>query len=68
MTRASSGFTLPDLSGSRAAVTAASGGIGLGIATRLAAAGAEVLLSVRNPAKGRAAIRNLLRAFRPLSS
>ncbi|WP_412075456.1 hypothetical protein [Streptomyces sp. col6] len=39
------------------------------MATRLAAAGAEVLLSVRNPAKGRAAIRNLLRAFRllPLS-
>ena len=37
-------------------VTGGSDGLGLGLATRLAAAGAEVLLPVRNPAKGRAAI------------
>ena len=46
---------VPDLSGKRAVVTGASDGIGLGLATRLAAAGAEVLLPVRNPRKGEAA-------------
>lgn len=49
-------FTVPDMSGKRALVTGASDGIGLGIATRLAAAGAEVVMPVRNPAKGEAAI------------
>jgi len=48
-------LTLPDLTGKRALVTGGSDGIGLGIATRLAAAGAEVVLPVRNPAKGEAA-------------
>lgn len=48
-------LTLPDLSGRRALVTGASDGIGLGIAQRLAAAGAEVILPVRNRAKGEAA-------------
>ncbi|TCP55168.1 NAD(P)-dependent dehydrogenase (short-subunit alcohol dehydrogenase family) [Tamaricihabitans halophyticus] len=48
--------TVPDLSGGRALITGASDGIGLGLATRLAAAGAEVLLPVRNPRKGEAAI------------
>ena len=48
-------ITVPDLSGKRAVVTGASDGIGLGLATRLAAAGAEVLLPVRNPRKGEAA-------------
>ncbi|MYT69640.1 MULTISPECIES: SDR family oxidoreductase [unclassified Streptomyces] len=62
MPRSSSGFPLPDLSGRRAVVTGASDGIGLGIATRLAAAGAEVLLPVRNPAKGRAAIERIQQA------
>lgn len=47
---------LPDLSGRRAVVTGGSDGIGLRIATRLAAAGAEVVLPVRNPTKGAAAI------------
>jgi NAD(P)-dependent dehydrogenase (short-subunit alcohol dehydrogenase family) len=46
----------PDLTGTRAVVTGASDGIGLGIATRLAAAGAEVILPVRNPRKGEAAL------------
>ncbi|MFI5569736.1 SDR family oxidoreductase [Streptomyces sp. NPDC051740] len=49
-------ITVPDLTGKRAVVTGASDGMGLGIAMRLAAAGAEVLLPVRNPSKGQAAI------------
>ncbi len=48
-------LTLPDLSGRRALVTGASDGIGLRIAHRLVAAGAAVLLPVRNRAKGEAA-------------
>lgn len=46
---------VPDLAGQLALVTGASDGVGLQIATRLARAGAEVLMPVRNPAKGRAA-------------
>ncbi|OBJ39769.1 short-chain dehydrogenase [Mycolicibacterium mucogenicum] len=49
-------ITMPDLTGTRAVVTGASDGLGLGIATRLAAAGAEVLMPVRNPRKGEAAV------------
>ncbi|WP_369175880.1 SDR family oxidoreductase [Streptomyces mutabilis] len=45
-------ITVPDLTGRRAVVTGASDGIGLGIALRLAAAGAEVVMPVRNPRKG----------------
>ncbi|GAB2712162.1 SDR family oxidoreductase [Nocardia thraciensis] len=52
-------ITVPDLSGKRAVVTGASDGIGLGIATRLVSAGAEVLLPVRNPRKGDAAIATI---------
>ena len=49
---------IPDQSGRRAVVTGASDGIGAGIARRLAAAGAEVVLPVRNLDKGgRAAAR-----------
>ncbi|MBL0747842.1 SDR family oxidoreductase [Nocardioides baculatus] len=48
-------LTLPDLAGRRALVTGASDGMGLGIAAALAGAGAEVLLPVRNRAKGEAA-------------
>lgn len=51
--------TIPDLSGRRALITGASDGIGLGIATRLAAAGAEVILPVRNRAKGEAALASI---------
>lgn len=47
--------TIPDLSGSRAVITGGSDGIGFGIARRLAAAGAELVLPVRNRAKGEAA-------------
>ncbi len=52
-------ITIPDLTGRRAVVTGASDGIGLGIATRLAAAGAEVIMPVRNPVKGEAAVTRI---------
>jgi len=52
-------ITVPDLSGRRAVVTGGSDGVGLGVATRLAAAGAEVVLPVRNPAKGDAAVARI---------
>jgi NAD(P)-dependent dehydrogenase (short-subunit alcohol dehydrogenase family) len=48
--------TIPDLSGRRAVVTGASDGLGVRIAARLAGAGAEVVMPVRNPAKGEAAV------------
>ncbi|WP_067690693.1 SDR family oxidoreductase [Nocardia jejuensis] len=54
-------ITIPDLSGKRAVVTGASDGIGLGIATRLAAAGAEVVMPVRNRTKGEAAMAEIQR-------
>lgn len=47
---------LPDLSGRRTLVTGGSDGMGVTIATRLAAAGAEVLLPVRTRAKGEAVV------------
>ncbi|MGU3647080.1 SDR family oxidoreductase [Microbacterium sp. C23T] len=46
---------VPDLSGKLALVTGASDGVGLEIAARLARAGADVLMPVRNPQKGEAA-------------
>ncbi len=49
-------ITVPDLSGKRAIVTGGSDGIGLGLAGRLAAAGAEVIIPVRNAEKGAAAV------------
>ena len=55
-------LSLPDLSDRRALVTGASDGIGLRIATRLAAAGAEVLMPVRNAAKGEAAAARIREA------
>ncbi|CAN5197609.1 SDR family oxidoreductase [soil metagenome] len=51
---------VPDLTGTRAVVTGASDGIGLAIALRLAAAGAEVVLPVRNTLKGEAAVARIL--------
>ncbi|MEI7059272.1 SDR family oxidoreductase [Nocardioides sp. CCNWLW239] len=49
-------ITIPDLTGKRALVTGASDGMGLVMATRLAAAGAEVVIPVRNAAKGEKAL------------
>lgn len=56
MPRTTFDITVPDLTGRRAVVTGASDGFGLGLATRLAAAGAEVVMPVRNPVKGEAAV------------
>ncbi|MFS0733543.1 SDR family oxidoreductase [Microbacterium sp. 1P10UB] len=50
---------VPDLSGRRALITGGSDGIGLVLATRLAGAGAEVLLPVRDRAKGEAAVARI---------
>jgi NAD(P)-dependent dehydrogenase (short-subunit alcohol dehydrogenase family) len=55
---------VPDLIGQLAMVTGASSGLGLGLSTRLAAAGAEVLLAVRDPSKSEAAL-NRIRAEVP---
>ncbi|MBO9534247.1 MAG: SDR family oxidoreductase [Solirubrobacteraceae bacterium] len=62
MSSRSTSPTLPDLTGRRALVTGASDGIGLQIAARLAAAGAELVLPVRNPVKGDAALATIRRA------
>jgi NAD(P)-dependent dehydrogenase (short-subunit alcohol dehydrogenase family) len=59
MTRTAPDLTLPDLTGTRAVITGGSDGIGLRIATRLARAGADVLLPVRNRAKGEAAAERI---------
>ncbi|MFD5201483.1 SDR family oxidoreductase [Streptomyces sp. NPDC058375] len=61
MARQTTDISVPDLSGKRAVVTGGSDGIGIGIATRLAAAGAEVVLPVRNPRKGEAAVAEIQR-------
>ncbi len=52
-------LTLPDLGGRRVLVTGASDGIGLEIAARFAAAGAEVVVPVRNRDKGAAAVARI---------
>lgn len=56
MPRRKPDIIVPDLTGKRAVVTGASDGMGVGIAARLAAAGAEVVLPVRNQRKGEAAV------------
>ncbi|HKV20494.1 MAG TPA: SDR family NAD(P)-dependent oxidoreductase, partial [Mycobacterium sp.] len=48
-----------DLTGKRAVVTGASDGVGLGIATELARAGAHVVMPVRNRRKGEAAVARI---------
>jgi NAD(P)-dependent dehydrogenase (short-subunit alcohol dehydrogenase family) len=49
-------LTVPDMSGRLAIVTGANSGLGLGLARRLAMAGADVVMAIRNRAKGEAAI------------
>ncbi|GAB2511946.1 SDR family oxidoreductase [Nocardiopsis aegyptia] len=56
MPRGTIDITLPDLTGKRVVVTGASDGMGLGMARQLTAAGAEVIIPVRNQRKGEAAI------------
>ncbi|OBG83869.1 short-chain dehydrogenase [Mycobacterium sp. E136] len=53
---------VPDLSGRLAVVTGANSGLGFGLARELAAAGADVILAVRNRAKGEAAIAQIRQA------
>ncbi|MBV8860800.1 MAG: SDR family oxidoreductase [Mycobacterium sp.] len=49
-------LVVPDLSGTLAVVTGANSGLGFGLAKRLAMAGADVVMAIRNQAKGEAAI------------
>jgi NAD(P)-dependent dehydrogenase (short-subunit alcohol dehydrogenase family) len=50
---------VPDLTGRRAIITGANSGLGLELSRRLAKAGAEVTLAIRNRAKGEAAIADI---------
>ncbi|MCT2587175.1 SDR family oxidoreductase [Actinophytocola sp. S1-96] len=61
MARKKIDIAVPDLTGKRAVITGASDGVGLGIAGRLAAAGAEVVMPVRNRTKGETAIAAIRR-------
>lgn len=60
MARSTLTTTVPDLTGRLAVVTGANSGLGFGLTGRLAAAGAEVVMAVRNRAKGEAALARLL--------
>ncbi|BBY09217.1 SDR family oxidoreductase [Mycobacterium noviomagense] len=51
--------TVPDLSGKLAVVTGSNSGLGFGLTRRLAAAGADVVMAIRNRAKGEAAIAEI---------
>ncbi|GIJ09314.1 SDR family oxidoreductase [Micromonospora andamanensis] len=59
MARSTPHLTVPDLSGKLAVVTGASDGVGQVLAARLAAAGAEVVLPVRNRHKGEATLARI---------
>lgn len=52
---------MTDLSGKLAIVTGATSGVGLGLATRLSAAGAEVIMAIRNETKGARAAAHVRR-------
>lgn len=52
---------VPDLRGRFAVVTGANSGLGFGLAKRLSAAGAEVVLAVRDGAKGERAVADIRR-------
>jgi NAD(P)-dependent dehydrogenase (short-subunit alcohol dehydrogenase family) len=51
--------TVPDLTGKLAVVTGSNSGLGLGLVTRLSAAGADVVMAIRNRAKGEAAVEQI---------
>lgn len=61
MPRTALDTTVPDLTGRLAVVTGANSGLGFGLTGRLAAAGAEVVMAVRNAEKGQRALDELLR-------
>jgi len=52
-------LSVPDLSGKLAVVTGSNSGLGLGVAERLSAAGADVVMAIRNRAKGEAAMTKI---------
>jgi NAD(P)-dependent dehydrogenase (short-subunit alcohol dehydrogenase family) len=54
-------LAVPDLSGKLAVVTGANSGLGFGLAKRLAAANADVVMAIRSNAKGAAAIAEIRR-------
>lgn len=60
MARTALDTTVPDLSGRLAVVTGANSGLGFGLTGRLAAAGAEVVMAVRNREKGQRALDELM--------
>ncbi len=51
--------TVPDMSGKLVVITGANSGLGFGLARRLSAAGADVVMAIRNRAKGEAAIADI---------
>jgi NAD(P)-dependent dehydrogenase (short-subunit alcohol dehydrogenase family) len=51
--------TVPDLSGKLVIITGANSGLGFGLARRLSAAGADVVMAIRNRAKGEKAIEEI---------
>ena len=51
--------SVPDLSGKLAIVTGANSGLGFGLARRLSAAGADVVMAIRNRSKGEQAIEEI---------
>jgi len=59
MNRTTIDIRVPDLSGKRVVLTGGSDGIGLVIARRLAAAGADLVLPVRDRGKGEAAVSEI---------
>jgi len=59
MTNTLRDVAVPDLSGLLAVVTGANSGLGFALTSRLAAAGAEVVLAVRNWAKGEEAVARI---------
>lgn len=59
MNRTKTNVDVPDLSDNLAVVTGASDGLGFGLAARLAEAGAEVIMPVRNKQKGDAAAERI---------
>lgn len=59
MSRTKADIVVPDLTRKLVVITGASDGLGFGLASRLARAGAEVIMPVRNPAKGAAAAERI---------
>lgn len=55
-------LAVPDLSGKHVVVTGANSGLGFGLAKRLAAAGADVVMAVRSSTKGEAAAAQIRQA------